>query len=427
MIERECPVSFSTAGPENHFFGYYDKSPIDRSGERLLSHRAAFDFKRLPHADDVIEIGYWNLDDGRYDAVATTRAYNWQQGAQLQWLGPDHETRIIFNDRDGETFVSRVVDLSGNLIRTLPFPVYTVASNGSLAICVNYPRLSWAHVGYHYEGAKDARWSGSLPDGDGLFRLDLKSAEVERIIRTRDLTQFEPLTSMKGALHYVEHAMFNPSGSRFHFHHRWMLPDGGIYGRLFAANPDGSELRLLLDTGYVSHCGWRDDETVVGWGRPASPVGALRRSRFISRAVLKPLLPLYHALTSRVPAAREKLLGDTYIVCEDRPHAEKPRVLTSQRFPGDGHCTWRPGDDRWMLTDTYEDADSYRNLLLYDAREDRIVRIGRFYSLPETNSTGWRADLHPRWDYSGRSVCIDSTHTGQRQMHVIDVSEIVGA
>ena len=48
-----------------------------------------FDFKRMPRAEDVVDIGFWNLDGGAYQVVAQTRTYNWQQGSQLQWLPPD--------------------------------------------------------------------------------------------------------------------------------------------------------------------------------------------------------------------------------------------------------------------------------------------------------------------------------------------------
>lgn len=426
MIERECPVVFETHSPGHHFFGYYDKSPIDARRERMLSHSVHFDFKRMPHEDDVVDIGYWNLASGAYTKVAETRAYNWQQGSQLQWLGPDFERRIIFNDRDETGFISRILDLSDNSERRLPFPVYTVSPTGSHAICANYPRLTFAHPGYHYEGPVDGRWEGLTPDGDGLFRLDLESGAVEQILDTRAMTEFLPVASMNGAVHYLEHAMLDASGERFHFLHRWRLPDGGIYSRLLTANSDGSDLRCLHDTGYVSHCCWGGPDEVVGWGRPASGTANLRRSRFLSQYVIRPLLPLYHMVMRRVPAAREKLLGDTYLSISDSDSPAKTAPLTQHKFPDDGHCTFRPGDPRWMVTDTYDDAESFRHLFLYDREQDQLIRIGRFYSLPQTNAKGFRADLHPRWDFSGTRVIIDSTHArGERQMFVIDVSEIV--
>ena len=97
------------------------------------------------------------------------------------------------------------------------------------------------------------------------------------------------------------------------------------------------------------------------------------------------------------------------------------------RFPDNGHCTWRAGDPRWMLTDSYEDTDFNRHLFLYDHDRSELVEIGSFYSVPETCETGYRCDLHPRWGHSGNRVCIDSTHeNAERQMYVIDVSSVVG-
>ena len=430
VIEHECPVIFQTHSPGHHFFGYYDKSPIDARGERLLSQAANFDYKRMPRADDVIDIGYWNLQTGDYTRLAETRAYNWQQGSQLQWLGPDFDRKIIFNDRNESGLVSRIVDTLDGDERVLPFPVYSVSPNGQFAICANYPRLAFAHPGYHYEGPVDACWDGPLPEGDGLFRLDLESGNVAQILSTRAMTEFLPLPSMLGSIHYLEHAMLDAAGKRFHFLHRWQLPDGGIYSRLLAANADGSDTRCLSDTGYVSHCCWSQPGEVVGWGRPASGTAGLRRSRFLSRYIIRPLLPLYHTIMRRIPTARAALLGDTYLAFPDREGAAQlpATPLTAQKFPDDGHCTFRPGDSRWMLTDTYDDPDSYRHLFLYDREQDELIRIGRFYSEPETNAKGYRADLHPRWDFSGTRVIIDSTHErGERQMYVIDVSEIVGA
>ena len=278
MIQHPCPIVFATRGPGHHFFGYYDKSPLDRVGRRLLTHRALFDFKRMPRAEDVVDIGFWNLDGGTYQVVAQTRAYNWQQGSQLQWLPPDHEGRIIFNDRDEDRFVSRIVDLRDGSTRTLPMPVYTLHPGGKSAICVNYERLTFAHPGYHYEGIVNPRWEAPQPPGDGLFRLDLESGESELVVRTEDLVAFRPLSSMRGAVHYVEHAMFNPDGSRFCFLHRWRLPDGGIYGRLFSADERGGELRCLLDSGNASHFGWRGPGEIAAWARPVSAVATLRKS-----------------------------------------------------------------------------------------------------------------------------------------------------
>jgi len=37
-----------------------------------------------------------------------------------------------------------------------------------------------------------------------------------------------------------------------------------------------------------------------------------------------------------------------------------------------------------------------------------------------------RGDLHPRWHPPGRFVTFDSIHEGTRQVHLADVSAVVG-
>jgi hypothetical protein len=88
--------------------------------------------------------------------------------------------------------------------------------------------------------------------------------------------------------------------------------------------------------------------------------------------------------------------------------------------------TFSPTDKRWLLSDTYPDSTSNeRTLFLLDVDENVRYDIGRFYADPNLRKEN-RCDLHPRWSRDGRSVCIDSVHEFERQMYVLDVSEIVG-
>jgi hypothetical protein len=58
------------------------------------------------------------------------------------------------------------------------------------------------------------------------------------------------------------------------------------------------------------------------------------------------------------------------------------------------------------------------------------VATGRRYELnqflsPKQYTGAWRCDLHPRWNRDGTQVCIDGCHDAQRQVYVLDVSEVV--
>ncbi len=43
-----------TRGPKHHFFGYYDKSPWNRRGHRILAHEVPFN-DRPPNKDDSVQ------------------------------------------------------------------------------------------------------------------------------------------------------------------------------------------------------------------------------------------------------------------------------------------------------------------------------------------------------------------------------------
>ena len=58
-----------------------------------LVHRVKF-WDRLPTAEDVAEIGY--LDNGKFIKIAETTAWNFQQGAMLQYH-PFLENTVYYN------------------------------------------------------------------------------------------------------------------------------------------------------------------------------------------------------------------------------------------------------------------------------------------------------------------------------------------
>jgi Tol biopolymer transport system component len=94
-------------------------------------------------------------------------------------------------------------------------------------------------------------------------------------------------------------------------------------------------------------------------------------------------------------------------------------------MPSNGHCSYLPGG-KWILNDTYPDAQRNQHVYLYNVKGDRRVPLGAFYLPPEYRGE-WRCDTHPRFSPDGRSVIIDSAHGGNgRQMYLIDISEIIG-
>lgn len=407
------------AGQQHHFFGYYNKTPWDVSGSRLLAHQVPFRDARLTPTLQC-EIGYFNLHgDGRFDAVDVTTAWNWQMGSQLQWLAGGADGRVLYNVRTNDRSVryrclgAAIVDLGTGRRRDLPMPAYVVAPDARYAICLDYRRLYVTHETIGYSG-EDHGPLTLAPHDDGLWRMDLASGDTTMILSYRDLRNFHPRASMERAIHWVSHVEVNPSSSRLLFLHRWterVKDETCFLHRLITVNPDGSDMRLLECSDHplpqlarefdptavgtfdyekseyqISHPMWKDDETIVVWGPHAGRIH-------------------YH-LYRDADDGVVNVLGDGILV-------------------ENGHMSFSPTNPRWLLSDTYPDSITHERILfLFDVSSGRRHTLGSFYADPSLSKEN-RCDLHPRWSPDGAAVCIDSVHEGTRSMYVIDVSSVI--
>jgi len=373
-----------TSGPRYHWFGYYDKFPWDATGRYVLALEVDF-MDRPPVPDDIATVGMIDLHDGsRFVPLAETRAFNWQQGTHLQWLATAPDRRIVYNTLAGDHYAAVIRDVFGGETRELPLPIYAVSRDGTRAVTLNFPRVHSTRPGYGYNHLPDLA-GPDVPADDGIWVMDLETGEHRLIVTIEQVREMTPQGSMAGARHWFNHLQWSTDDSRFVFLHRWRHGKGPWQTRMCTAAPDGSDVFILNDHEMTSHFDWYSGEVILAWAR--------RHGR-----------------------------GDHYHLFWDRSDRVEP--VGVDVFPTDGHCSYSP-DRKWILTDTYPDAEHCRTLVLYRPEDDRRVDVGRFYSVP-VSSDEFRCDLHPRWSRDGRQVCFDSTHEGERQMYVMDVAEVVG-
>ncbi|HKX58592.1 MAG TPA: hypothetical protein VJN00_04405 [Steroidobacteraceae bacterium] len=363
---------------EECFYGYFGLQPWSNDGRRLIFHRWRSGNPRR------VEICLRESATGAVRTLAETAAWNFQQGSLAQWVVRDGIECAIFNDVVDGSLACRIVAPDGSE-RSLPWPVQALHPDGSEALSLNYRRLARIRPEYGYDVAVDNFSADQPPERDGLWRVDLRSGSAGLTVTLAELAALAPRPEMIGAEHKVNHAVYSPAGTRFVFMHRWLGPRGK-FSRLYVANADGSDLRLLLDHRMVSHYAWQDERRLLVWARAPD-----RGDRYY--------------LLDVETAAREACCPGTL-----------------DRF-GDGHPSFSP-DGRWIVTDSYPDRGRMRRLLLCRPEAGVVVEAGAFHA-PWRYDGEVRCDLHPRWNRDGTRVSIDSAHEGARWTYVVDVSRLV--
>ena len=391
------PTRQITHGPNKHWFGYYDKLQFDPSGRYVLSMEIDFE-NRPPLPDDELLIGMIDLQDNdRWIPLGTSKAWSWQQGCMLQFI-PGSSSKIIWNDRQNNQFVSHVLDIHTREKRTLPFPIYTLSPDGETAMSVDFERINDLRRGYGYAGIPDPNAEEIAPSSAGIYRCNLSTGERKLVVSLADMMDETLPESDDPAYtedyhsrhHWFNHLLFNTDGSRFIFLHRWKVSNKGKvrnFGTfMYTANPDGTDRRLVDPSGFTSHFIWRDPQHIMAWSHHESH-------------------------------------GHAFYIFEDQAY-DLPEGIGIEVMTKNGHNTYLP-DHNYVLNDTYPDKQTRRQTVyVFDVKRNRKMILGEFYLPPEYQGE-WRTDTHPRFSPDGNRVVIDCPDgkTG-RQMLLLDISTI---
>lgn len=373
----------------HYLFGYYDRCPWSPDGRHHLALRIPHQ-DHLPRRDETATVCVIDLEDGeRIRDLATTAAWNHQQGSMTHWL-PNEPGRVVFNDREDDRVFARVVDLDGGEVRRLPRPVYCLDPAGRLAASLDFARIP--RRGYSYALPDPSRAGGDpFPDDDGLWIMDVASGDAQLICSYADLRAVHPHPDHLdgGAFCWLNHAIFNCDGSRVMVLLRYEL---GEHRRrmtyLYTMDPDGGDLRCAFDqsrwgAGGVTH---------QMWGR--TPDELLVDADYAQR-------------------------GDGAFTV----FADADRPIFREVAPGSlahGHQTFSP-DGRWLVTDTYpRDGIQYLKLArVADGFEHPLAEMR--HPAPPAGENDLRCDLHPRWRADGGALSIDSIDDGWRRIYLVDL------
>jgi hypothetical protein len=417
-------IVFKTPSNGHYFFGYYDKLQLSKDGSKLLALKVDF-IDRVPNKNDKAIIGYFDLNNkDKFVEVSITKAFNWQQGCMLQWLGPEFNNKIIFNDYLDGKFVSIKIDIDSSMKTVYSSPIYSMHPSGKFAVTIDFERHHWCRRGYSYDGNFDQGKNKKIVDGDAIWLIDMEQDLSKKIILLDDIIDNESISNMHNATHYLEHLMFNSTGDRFCFLHRWKIADGGIYARLYSSNLNGTEVSLLSDSGRMSHYAWKDNKYLLAYGGVENKINNLRKYKNILKYFIKPLLPLYHKIVNDNSRISKMVTGDSYLLIntESKDISKVATSISSE----DGHPSFsKNGKKDIFITDTYPDPDegSLANLLAFNLATNEFCLVDQLNSLSEFDNSPLRCDLHPRWSYNGDYVSIDTMNDGVRSCYLYKVSD----
>lgn len=358
------------------FFGYYDKRQLSLDGRRLLACAVPSRVAKMSEPNAAMRVGWFDLADGAFQDIGSTRAYNWQQGCMLRWMPGSDDTLVTFNAWRDDRLVSVVIDTeTGQETLERPYAFYDIAPSGELFATCSFSRLHQLRVGYGYWQVvnQNKESASGRPDDVLITIIDATSSQPIRTIAIREieLTLGEEIPASDA---YVNHLSFSPDSSKLLFMIFWRNEGITRMATLFYDRA-GNNLALVTSK-YLSHFCWKSNEALVAWGGDDSG----KRGYF------------------------EYSLYDL----RQTEYWLDPQI-------SDGHCSIRA--DGVMLTDTYPDAQGLQSLLLREP-DGRVIPIAKLHS-PVSYSFDRRCDLHPRFNGDGDCISFDSACGGRRATYLI--------
>ncbi len=383
---KESIADWRVISPENDncFFGYYDLNSYDSTGDIHLCCRTGF-IDRIPTDKDILELGF--VKNNVFTKFAETTAWNFQQGAMLQYKGNSDDV-VFYNIRENGGYRTVMHNINSGKKSVFDMASACISPDGRYGLSINFSRIFDFRKGYGYYGIEDYFKDETRPEGDGVFLIDFVTGEIKQIISYEQIYKQFPSEMTQNEKLIVNHITFNKTSDRFLFLLRnFPGKSGGGWGTTLITSDLEGNMHMVMENKFISHYAWKNSNQIVAFCSPDE----------------KPGLFLIDDITNAVTQLKSP--------------------YPNGRFGGDIHCIYSP-DTRYILGDGYADTDGFRPLFLYDTETEKIVQLLKSESLMDSN---WdiRCDLHARFNRQGNKVSFDSVHSGIRQICEIDLKSLL--
>lgn len=387
---------------KNHFFGYYDKSPLNDTKKFLLSHEVTSLGKKLNKSDEA-KICLTNLENKSIRYIETSKAWNYQQGSQLQWLS---KNKFIFNSYE-KKYIAKIFDSEDfKFKKILENPIYSISDDKKIYSSIDYSRIHKFREGYGYLQVE-------YKNNESLLKIC--DVEDSRILLELYKEDFKFYSDIDFDVCWIDHILFAPNGYDFTFLLRSMNKNRNLFSYLFYYNFKEKKLVNVLDTGMAGHGSWLDETNFIIWARNKNTVKKISQ---INNNFIKKIVNIVRFFG--VPSfIRKNIYGDNFLKFNKSEGIINELKLNIATKISGGHFSFFK-DKNLMLSDTYHNEKNQSELFIYDFKNESIKFINKFSCPKEIKDKSYRCDLHPRI-ISENEIIIDSTHEGFRGIYSIKI------
>ncbi|MBQ7336022.1 MAG: hypothetical protein IJW92_06080 [Clostridia bacterium] len=361
----------------HYFFAYYDMRATGRGGKHLC-HRVPF-MDRLQTAGDVCELGY--LDGGRFVKFAETSAWNFQQGAMLQYH-PYLENTVYYNVCEDGKFMTVTHNFATGEKKYADRATACISPDGKWGLAINFGRIFAFRPGYGYAGYADEYANVNAPAEDGVFLVDMETGCSRLIISYDKLAPIAGFGADEKVL--INHITFNTSSDRFVMLVRNFPTEKnpGWSTSMVIGDLQGNCKTVLMNT-YVSHYYWTAPDTILAH---CTVTGETKKSMY----------------SINVDSCTWTEHDMPYFYEDHNP---------------DIHCNTSP-DGKYIIGDGYE-IKGYRYLMAYSLKTGESRELLRVKSVTPQGIIDIRTDLHARFVWGGQYISFDTTQNGRREIALI--------
>ena len=232
-------------------------------------------------------------------------------------------------------------------------------------------------------------------------------------------------SDFKTAKHWLEHIMLNNAGDRIAFLHRFSYCSA-YRTRLFICGIDGDNLQIID--------GWKDNDwSHFGWERKSGVCHLFRKAKRFSGKLLPKQVQKSSGKRSLMSLVN--LMVHLPILCDIKDRL-KPNLRYYRMYEEtdgkynfvcnyddkllsiDGHPSFT-ADGRYMITDSYPDAEGFQRLIVFDTATKKALLLARMYA--PFYGTPANCDLHPKLSNGSRLVVVDTVYTGKHKMVAFEI------